>query len=85
VRFRAPLHRNFILSVLLIVPILFTISSLKKEYFTNVLFLKALSYSNQKELTNKEMVAPHLPITLLLFIILAFAQPFLSPKTKKCQ
>jgi hypothetical protein len=62
---------------LLIVPILVHLFHyVSKEYFTNVRFFKSAFYSNQKELTNKEMVAPHLPITLLLFIILAFAQPF---------
>jgi hypothetical protein len=45
-------------------------------------FLKALLYSNQKELTNKEMVAPHLPITLLLFIILALHSLFESKDSK---
>jgi hypothetical protein len=43
---------------------------------------KSASLFKPEELTNKEMVAPHLPITLLLFIILAFAQALLSLKTK---
>jgi hypothetical protein len=64
---------------LLIVPILvrsFISPYFKKNISPMFVFLKALLYSNQKELTNKEMVAPHLPITLLLFIILALHSLF---------
>lgn len=66
---------------LLVVPILvhlFQLRRFKKEYFTNVRFLKALTIQSRKSSQIKKWL---LLVTRLLFLtalVLAFAQPFSS-------
>ena len=71
---------------LLIVPILvhlFQLRRFKKEYFTNVRFLKALSIQTRKSSKIKKWLLLSCRLLLLLFIILAFAQPFFESKDSK--
>lgn len=71
---------------LLIVPILvhlFQLRRFKKEYFTNVRFLKALSIQTRKSSKIKKWLLLSCRMLLLTFIILAFAQPFFESKDKK--
>ncbi len=71
---------------LLIVPILvhlFQLRRFKKEYFTNVRFLKALSIQTRKSSQIKKWLLLTCRLLLLLFIILAFAQPFFESKDSK--
>ena len=70
---------------LLVVPILvhlFQLRRFKKEYFTNVRFLKALTIQSRKSSKIKKWL---LLVTRLLFLtalVLAFAQPFFSSEKK---
>ncbi|MGA9639068.1 BatA domain-containing protein [Flavobacterium sp.] len=69
--------------LLLIVPILvhlFQLRKFKKEYFTNVQFLKALSIETRKSSTIKKWLLLACRLLLLIFIILAFAQPYFKAK-----
>jgi hypothetical protein len=71
---------------LLIVPILvhlFQLRRFKKEYFTNVRFLKALSIQTRKSSKIKKWLLLVTRLLLLTFIILAFAQPFFESKDSK--
>jgi hypothetical protein len=71
---------------LLIVPILvhlFQLRRFKKEYFTNVRFLKALSIQTRKSSNIKKWLLLACRILLLTCIILAFAQPFFESKDSK--
>ncbi len=71
---------------LLIVPILvhlFQFRRFKKEYFTNVRFLKALSIQTRKSSTIKKWLLLTCRLLLLACIILAFAQPFFESKDSK--
>jgi hypothetical protein len=71
---------------LLIVPILvhlFQLRRFKKEYFTNVRFLKALSIQTRKSSKIKKWLLLATRLLLLTFIILAFAQPFFESKDSK--
>ncbi|QKJ63070.1 BatA and WFA domain-containing protein [Flavobacterium sp. M31R6] len=71
---------------LLIVPILvhlFQLRRFKKEYFTNVRFLKALSIQTRKSSKIKKWLLLTCRILLLTCIILAFAQPFFESKDSK--
>ena len=71
---------------LLIVPILvhlFQLRRFKKEYFTNVRFLKALSIQTRKSSKIKKWLLLACRLLLLTFIILAFAQPFFESKDSK--
>ena len=71
---------------LLIVPILvhlFQLRRFKKEYFTNVRFLKALSIQTRKSSKIKKWLLLACRLLLLLFIILAFSQPFFESKDSK--
>ncbi|WP_366182450.1 BatA and WFA domain-containing protein [Flavobacterium ovatum] len=71
---------------LLIVPILvhlFQLRRFKKEYFTNVRFLKALSIQTRKSSTIKKWLLLACRLLLLALIILAFAQPFFEAKDSK--
>lgn len=71
---------------LLIVPILvhlFQLRRFKKEYFTNVRFLKALSIQTRKSSEIKKWLLLATRIALLTAIILAFAQPFFESKDCK--
>ncbi|MFV8336570.1 BatA domain-containing protein [Flavobacterium sp. RSP29] len=71
---------------LLIVPILvhlFQLRRFKKEYFTNVRFLKALSLQTRKSSKIKKWLLLASRLLLLTFIIIAFAQPFFESKDSK--
>lgn len=71
---------------LLVVPILvhlFQLRRFKKEYFTNVRFLKALSIQTRKSSKIKKWLLLSCRLLLLTCIILAFAQPFFESKDKK--
>lgn len=71
---------------LLIVPILvhlFQLRRFKKEYFTNVRFLKALSIQTRKSSKIKKWLLLACRLLLLTCIILAFAQPFFESKDSK--
>ena len=71
---------------LLVIPILvhlFQLRRFKKEYFTNVQFLKELSIQTRKSSTIKKWLLLLTRILLLTFLILAFAQPFFSAKDSK--
>lgn len=68
---------------LLIVPILvhlFQLRRFKKEFFTNVRFLKALSIQTRKSSTIKKWLLLACRLLLFTFIILAFAQPYFKAK-----
>jgi hypothetical protein len=71
---------------LLIIPILvhlFQLRRFKKEYFTNVRFLKELSIQTRKSSKIKKWLLLATRLLLLIFIILAFAQPFFKAKDNK--
>lgn len=66
---------------LLIVPILvhlFQLRRFKKEYFTNVRFLKALTIQSRKSSKIKKWLLLATRLLLLSALILAFAQPFFA-------
>ena len=68
---------------LLIVPILvhlFQLRRFKKEYFTNVQFLKSISIQTRKSSQLKKWLLLCTRLLLFTFIILAFAQPFFEAK-----
>ncbi|TRX11456.1 hypothetical protein FNW10_06810 [Flavobacterium gawalongense] len=70
----------------LIVPILvhlFQLRRFKKEHFTNVRFLKALSIQTRKSSKIKKWLLLTCRLLLLTCIILAFAQPFFDSKDSK--
>lgn len=71
---------------ILIVPILvhlFQFRRFKKEYFTNVRFLKSLTIQTRKSSKLKKWLLLSCRLLLLTFIILAFAQPFFEAKDNK--
>ncbi|WP_293875710.1 BatA and WFA domain-containing protein [Flavobacterium sp.] len=71
---------------LLVIPILvhlFQLRRFKKEYFTNVQFLKELSIQTRKSSNLKKWLLLATRLLLLTFLILAFAQPFFSAKDSK--
>lgn len=71
---------------LLLVPILvhlFQFRRFKKEYFTNVRFLKSLSIQTRKSSQLKKWLLLCCRMLLLVAIILAFAQPFFDAKDHK--
>ena len=71
---------------LLIVPILvhlFQLRRFKKEYFTNVRFLKALSIQTRKSSKIKKWLLLTCRLLLLTCIIIAFSQPFFESKDSK--
>jgi hypothetical protein len=71
---------------LLIVPILvhlFQFRRFKKEYFTNVQFLKALSVQTRKSSKIKKWLLLSSRLLLLTCIILAFTQPYFEAKDNK--
>jgi len=68
---------------LLVIPILvhlFQLRRFKKEYFTNVQFLKELSIQTRKSSAIKKWLLLFTRLLLLTFLILAFAQPFFPGK-----
>ena len=71
---------------LLVIPILvhlFQLRRFKKEYFTNVQFLKELSIQTRKSSTIKKWLLLLTRLLLLTFLIFAFAQPFFAAKESK--
>jgi hypothetical protein len=71
---------------LLIIPILvhlFQLRRFKKEYFTNVRFLKELSIQTRKSSKLKKWLLLATRLLLLAAIIIAFAQPFFNAKDHK--
>ena len=71
---------------LLVIPILvhlFQLRRFRKEYFTNVQFLKELSIQTRKSSTIKKWLLLLSRLLLLTFLILAFAQPFFVAKESK--
>ena len=70
---------------LLIVPILvhlFQLRRFKKEFFTNVRFLKALAIQTRKSSQIKKWILLTTRLLLLTALVLAFAQPILPSKEK---
>jgi hypothetical protein len=68
---------------LLVIPILvhlFQLRKFKKEYFTNVKFLKELSIQTRKSSKIKKWLLLATRLLLLAFLIFAFAQPFFKAK-----
>jgi len=71
---------------LLVIPILvhlFQLRRFKKEYFTNVQFLKELSIQTRKSSTIKKWLLLFTRLLLLACLILAFAQPFFTAKESR--
>jgi hypothetical protein len=71
---------------LLVIPILvhlFQLRRFKKEYFTNVRFLKELSIQTRKSSKIKKWLLLATRLLLLTCIIIAFAQPFFEAKDTK--
>jgi hypothetical protein len=71
---------------LLVIPILvhlFQLRRFKKEYFTNVRFLKELSVQTRKSSKIKKWLLLATRLLLLTSIIIAFAQPFFKAKDIK--
>ena len=71
---------------LLLIPILvhlFQLRRFKKEYFTNVQFLKELSIQTRKSSKIKKWLLLATRLLLLTFLILAFTQPFFKSKDNK--
>jgi hypothetical protein len=68
---------------LLVIPILvhlFQLRRFKKEFFTNVKFLKELSIQTRKSSKIKKWLLLATRLLLLAFLIFAFAQPFFKAK-----
>jgi hypothetical protein len=71
---------------LLVIPILvhlFQLRRFKKEYFTNVRFLKELSIQTRKSSKIKKWLLLATRLLLLTCIIIAFAKPFFKAKDSK--
>lgn len=71
---------------LLVVPILihlFQLRKFKNEYFTNVRFLKELSIQTRKSAKLKKYLLLASRLLLLLFLIVAFAQPYFKNSNSK--
>lgn len=71
---------------LLVIPILvhlFQLRRFKKEYFTNVRFLTALSIQTRKSSKIKKLLLLATRLLILTCLILAFAQPFFVAKENK--
>ena len=71
---------------LLVLPILvhlFQLRRFKKEYFTNVKFLKELTIQTRKSSQLKKWLLLITRLLLLTVLIIAFAQPFFSAKDSK--
>ena len=70
----------------LVIPILvhlFQLRRFKKEYFTNVRFLKELSIQTRKSSKIKKWLLLATRLLLLTALIIAFAQPFFKAKDSK--
>lgn len=71
---------------LLVIPILvhlFQLRRFKKEFFTNVRFLKELSIQTRKSSKIKKCLLLSTRLLLLTCVIIAFAQPFFKAKDEK--
>ncbi len=71
---------------LLVIPILvhlFQLRRFKKEYFTNVRFLKELSIQTRKSSKLKKWLLLATRLFILACIVFAFAQPFFQSKDSK--
>ena len=71
---------------LLVIPILvhlFQLRRFKKEYFTNVRFLKELSIQTRKSSKIKKWLLLATRLLMLTSLIIAFAQPFFKAKDSK--
>lgn len=71
---------------LLVIPVLvhlFQLRRFKKEYFTNVRFLTALSIQTRKSSKIKKLLLLATRLLILTCLILAFAQPFFVAKENK--
>jgi hypothetical protein len=71
---------------LLVVPILvhlFQLRRFKKEYFTNVRLLSALSIQTRKSSKIKKMLLLATRLLIISCLVLAFAQPFFNSKENK--
>ena len=71
---------------LLVIPILvhlFQLRRFKKEYFTNVRFLKEISIQTRKSSKIKKWLLLATRLLLLACLIIAFAQPFFKAKDSK--
>ncbi|RTY95248.1 BatA and WFA domain-containing protein [Flavobacterium sp. GT3R68] len=71
---------------LLVIPILvhlFQLRRFKKEYFTNVRFLKELSIQTRKSSKLKKWLLLATRLLILAAVIFAFAQPFFAAKDNK--
>ena len=71
---------------LLLIPILvhlFQLRRFKKEYFTNVQFLKELSLQTRKSSQIKKWILLATRLLILTALIFAFAQPFFEAKDTK--
>jgi hypothetical protein len=71
---------------LLVIPILvhlFQLRRFKKEYFTNVKFLRELSIQTRKSSQIKKWLLLAVRLLLLACVIIAFAQPFFKGKDSK--
>ena len=71
---------------LLVIPILvhlFQLRRFKKEYFTNVRFLKELYIQTRKSSKIKKWLLLATRLLLLTFLIIAFTQPFFKAKDTK--
>lgn len=80
-QFKYPQLLYFLL--LLVIPIvvhLFQLRKFKKEYFTNVKFLKELAIQTRKSSKLKKYLLLATRLLLLAFLVLAFAQPFYKAK-----
>ncbi len=83
-QFKHPEILYFLL--LLVIPILvhlFQLRRFKKEYFTNVKFLKELSIQTRKSSQLKKWLLLATRLLLLTALILAFAQPYFQAKDNK--
>lgn len=77
---------NLYFLFLLIVPILvhlFQFRKFKKEYFTNVRFLKSISIQTRKSSKLKKWLLLATRLLLLFCVIMAFTQPFFDAKDAK--
>jgi hypothetical protein len=77
---------NLYFLFLLIVPILvhlFQFRKFKKEYFTNVRFLKSISIQTRKSSKLKKWLLLTTRLLLLFCLIIAFTQPFFDAKDAK--
>ncbi len=80
------IHPEFLWALALVsVPIiihLFNFRRFKKEYFSNVSFLKELKQETKKQSRLKKLLILLFRILAVIFLVLAFAQPYLPDENK---